>query len=146
MLDLEQITKVISCGNLMTYSFVTACGVALRFRERETQTTVRAPAERYVWAFLLFSFLTAICLMRQLSMYATFALGTITILILVRLFFFEQKNKPRRGHYTMPWVPLLPAIGIFFNFTLCCGLDGLTWAYFGAFLLIGLILYFSYGM
>ena len=46
----------------------------------------------------------------------------------------------------MPWVPFLPAIGIFFNFTLCCGLDGLTWAYFGAFLIIGLILYFSYGM
>ena len=36
MLDLEAITKVISCGNLLTYSFVTACGVALRFRERET--------------------------------------------------------------------------------------------------------------
>ena len=36
MLDLEQITKVISCCNLMTYSFVAACGVALRFRDRET--------------------------------------------------------------------------------------------------------------
>jgi len=64
MLNLEQITKVISCGNLMTYSFVTACGVALRFRERETQTTVRASDERYVWAYLLFSFLTATFLMQ----------------------------------------------------------------------------------
>ena len=36
MLDLEAITKVISCGNLLTYSFVSACGIALRFREPET--------------------------------------------------------------------------------------------------------------
>ena len=47
----------------MTYSFVTACGVALRFRDRETQTTLRVPAEKYVWLFLLFSFLLAVLVM-----------------------------------------------------------------------------------
>ena len=46
----------------------------------------------------------------------------------------------------MPWVPILPAIGIFFNFTLCCGLDGLTWMYFVIFLAIGVLIYFSYGL
>jgi len=46
----------------------------------------------------------------------------------------------------MPLVPILPCFGIFFNFMLATGLDGLTWAYFGVFLLIGLIIYFSYGM
>lgn len=46
----------------------------------------------------------------------------------------------------MPWVPVLPAIGIFFNFCLCCGLDGLTWAYFGGFLALGILIYFSYGL
>ena len=46
----------------------------------------------------------------------------------------------------MPWVPFLPAIGIFFNFMLCTGLDGLTWAYFGVFVAIGIIIYFSYGL
>jgi len=146
MLDLEQITKVISCGNLLTYSFVTACGVALRFRERETQTTERAYAERYVWAYLVFSFLTALCLMQQFHVYATYTLGAITLIILVRLCLVEQRNRPRRGHYTMPWVPILPAIGIFFNFTLCCGLDGTTWTYFMIFLLIGIVIYFSYGL
>ena len=85
MLDLEAITKVISCGNLLTYSFVTACGIALRFRERETQTTVRAPAERYVWAFLLFSFATAFSLMKSINLYLTIGLGLITFTLLVIL-------------------------------------------------------------
>lgn len=146
MLDLEAITKVISCGNLMTYSFVSACGVALRFRERETQTSVRAPEERYVWGYLLFSFLTAICGEKGVENYATYSLAAVTVLIVIRLCFVEQKNRPRRGHYTMPWVPILPAIGIFFNFYLAAQLDGTTWMYWGIFLAVGLLVYFSYGM
>ena len=46
----------------------------------------------------------------------------------------------------MPWVPILPAFGIFFNFTLACSLDGTTWMLFGIFLAIGLVVYFSYGI
>ena len=146
MLDLEAIAKVISCGNLMTYSFVAACGVALRFRSRETQTTERAPSEKYVWAFLVSSFCTALAVMKEANMYLSISLGVLTAVILVILCLAPQLNKPRRGHYTMPFVPVLPAVGIFFNFMLACGLDALTWAYFGVFIAIGLIIYFSYGM
>lgn len=46
----------------------------------------------------------------------------------------------------MPFVPLLPAIGIQFNFILAAGLDGLTWAYFLGFVLLGLVIYFSYSI
>ena len=46
----------------------------------------------------------------------------------------------------MPWVPILPAAGIFFNFMLCCGLDGTTWLYFAIFLAFGLLIYFTYGL
>ena len=46
----------------------------------------------------------------------------------------------------MPWVPILPASGIFFNFLLASSLDGLTWIYFGIFLAFGLVIYFAYGL
>jgi len=62
-LDLEQITKIISCGNLMTYSFVTGCGIALRFRERETQNNVRSSNEFWVWAYMFFSFIAVMSVM-----------------------------------------------------------------------------------
>ena len=86
-LDLESIAKVISCGNLLTYSFVTACGVALRFRDRETQTTERVTAERWVWAFLVASFNTALCLMKEAPIWVTVSFGVISFIILVRLCF-----------------------------------------------------------
>ena len=46
----------------------------------------------------------------------------------------------------MPFVPLLPAIGIQFNFVLCAGLDALTWTYYLVFVLIGLVIYFGYSI
>ena len=46
----------------------------------------------------------------------------------------------------MPMVPVLPAFGIFFNFMLACGLDLMTWVYFGIWLAVGLIIYFGYGI
>ena len=90
--------------------------------------------------------MTALCLMKELSLYLTGGFAAFTIVILIRLCFVPQNNRPRKGHYSMPWVPILPAFGIFFNFTLACSLDGTTWMLFGIFLAIGLVVYFSYGI
>lgn len=46
----------------------------------------------------------------------------------------------------MPFVPLLPCIGIQFNFLLVFLLEGKTWAYFGIYLAVGLVIYFTYGI
>ena len=46
----------------------------------------------------------------------------------------------------MPFVPILPSVGIFFNFMLASGLDGTTWLYYGIFLAIGIAIYFIYGL
>ena len=122
-LDLEQIAKLISCGNLLTYSFVSACGIALRFRKRETQTIERSPNEAYVWAYLLAAFLTAMLFAKvENKIYGAVSAG-VTILLVGRLMFIPQPNVPRRGHYRMPCVPLLPCLGIFFNFVLAAGLE-----------------------
>ena len=94
-LDLEQITKIISCGNLTTYSFVTACGIALRLRERETQTMVRASSEVYVWLFLTSSFLTALCLVKLENKIVAYILAGLTLALLIRLMCTPQPNQPR---------------------------------------------------
>ena len=145
-LDLEAISKIISCGNLTTYSFVTACGIALRFRDRDTQITDRSPNEVYVWLFLVSSFVTSLCFTKLDNKIASYTLAGLTLALLIRLMFIPQPNQPRRGHYRMPLVPLLPAVGIQFNFILAAGLDAITWAYFLAFVAIGLVIYFSYSI
>lgn len=112
-LNLEQITKVISVGNLMNYSFVSACGVALRFRDRDTQTTVRAPKEIYVWLYLASSFILSVVILNSKSINAfNIIFGVITLFLFIELCRAEQPNRPRTGHFSMPMVPFLPLIGI----------------------------------
>ena len=62
-MDLEAITKLISIGNLFMYSFVTCCGIVLRFRERSSQS-VKSPDEVWVWAFLVVSMFAVIAFVK----------------------------------------------------------------------------------
>ena len=82
-LDLEAITKVISLGVLITYSIVTACGIALRFRERATQTSVRSSNEVYVWLYILSAFALAYCLVRVDNMTYKYITAAITFALLI---------------------------------------------------------------
>ena len=86
LLNLEQITKVISVGNLMNYSFVQSCGIALRFRDRETQTTERSDKESYVWCYLISSFILAILILNfdGFNAYNIFV-GIITAVLFIEL-------------------------------------------------------------
>ena len=69
-LDLEQITKIISLGNLLTYSFVSGCGIALRLRDVNSQSS----NEMWVWNFTLASFCAVMSYSNQFSGYLTYPL------------------------------------------------------------------------
>ena len=97
----------------MNYSFVQSCGIALRFRDRETQTTERSEKEAYVWLYLISSFILAILILNFDGFNAYNIFFAVTTLVLfIELCRADQPNKPRTGHYTMPMVPFLPLIGI----------------------------------
>jgi amino acid transporter len=64
MLDLEQITKIISMGCLLTYSFVIGCLIALRLRDKN-KPTERVRNENWVWAFLIVAFFASEATMKQ---------------------------------------------------------------------------------
>ena len=58
-LDLEELSKIISLGNLLSYSVVNAGAIALRFREPETASleVSRSKPEIFAWLYILFAFL-----------------------------------------------------------------------------------------
>jgi len=145
MLDLEQITKIISMGNLLMYSFVTGCGIALRFR-KQTAPTVRTPEENWVWLFLVVAFFAAEATMKEWHPVIVYSLWAVTAYILFRLQQLPQPNKPGEDEYTMPFVPLLPCLGIIGNYSLMGGFDLVTWIYYFCYILIGLGVYFWYGI
>ena len=87
-LDLEQLTRIVSIGNLLTYGFVTACGIALRLRQPETQSSVRSTSEIYVWIYVASAFITAMFFMKATTqgMFRVFyVFGALTIALLLKL-------------------------------------------------------------
>lgn len=67
-------------------------------------------------------------------------------IILVMLSIFRQPSVHRSDTFAAPFLPWLPAISILINTYLMMQLDVLTWVRFLIWLLVGLIIYFAYGV
>ncbi|KAI3384491.1 hypothetical protein SNEBB_008931 [Seison nebaliae] len=77
-----------------------------------------------------------------ISIVIVLLLYIISIIQLMRLPQMKQTEKK----FQMPLVPFLPSLSMFINFYLMCQLSTITWIRFGVWLLLGLIIYFTYGI
>lgn len=74
-------------------------------------------------------------------------IGTLFAFILVSVgVIVLRKTDPGRPRpFRVPWVPITPIISIVACLYLMINLPGITWLRFGAWLLLGLVIYFLYG-
>jgi APA family basic amino acid/polyamine antiporter len=75
-------------------------------------------------------------------------IGTLFAFILVCLgiLILRKRDPGRRRAFKTPFVPLVPVLGILSCGYLMLGLPLITWVRFGLWLLVGLVIYFAYGM
>lgn len=75
-------------------------------------------------------------------------IGTLSAFVLVSLgVIILRKTQPDlRRSFKVPWVPLVPILAALFCLTLMFQLPLITWIRFIVWLVIGLIIYFSYGI
>jgi APA family basic amino acid/polyamine antiporter len=75
-------------------------------------------------------------------------IGTLFAFILVCLgiLILRKRDPERRRAFRTPFVPLVPVLGILSCGYLMLGLPWITWVRFGLWLLVGLVIYFAYGM
>jgi basic amino acid/polyamine antiporter, APA family len=75
-------------------------------------------------------------------------IGTLFAFILVAIGILilrvREPDRPRK--FRVPFSPVTPVLGILMCLFLMKGLPGITWIRFGLWLLVGLVLYFVYGM
>jgi APA family basic amino acid/polyamine antiporter len=74
------------------------------------------------------------------------SIGTLFafVLVCVGVIIMRRTNPDLPRPFRTPWVPVLPILGVLVNFLLMLGLDSLTWTAFLTWMVIGLIVYFSY--
>jgi APA family basic amino acid/polyamine antiporter len=75
-------------------------------------------------------------------------IGTLFAFILVSLgvIVLRRVDPDRPRPFRVPWVPITPLISVVACFYLMYKLPGITWIRFGVWLLVGLVLYFLYGV
>jgi APA family basic amino acid/polyamine antiporter len=75
-------------------------------------------------------------------------IGTLFAFILVCLgiLILRKRDPERRRAFKTPLVPLVPVLGILSCGYLMLGLPLITWVRFGLWLVVGLVIYFAYGM
>jgi APA family basic amino acid/polyamine antiporter len=74
-------------------------------------------------------------------------IGTLFAFVLVSagVIFLRRIDPERPRPFRVPWVPLTPLISIVACVYLMVQLPGVTWIRFGIWLVVGLVIYFTYG-
>jgi len=74
-------------------------------------------------------------------------IGTLFAFVLVSagVIFLRRIDPERPRPFRVPWVPLTPLISIVACIYLMIQLPGVTWIRFGIWLVVGLVIYFTYG-
>ncbi len=74
-------------------------------------------------------------------------IGTLLafVIVCIAILVLRHKNPDRVRPFRTPWVPLVPALGILFNGYMMYKLGWVNWARLIIWLVIGLVIYFTYG-
>lgn len=81
------------------------------------------------------------------SWYAILLLAISVVLVIGSLVIIKrQPMSSKELSFSVPFVPWLPGISILVNFYLMMMLDYMTWVRFSIWIVVGLVIYFGYGV
>lgn len=93
----------------------------------------------------MISFCSEEILKGKLAVLVPLTIMTITLIVTL-LFIHQQPISGKKLAFSVPLVPFLPAFSILINIYLMMMLDGMTWIRFIVWMVIGLSIYFFYGV
>jgi APA family basic amino acid/polyamine antiporter len=75
------------------------------------------------------------------------SIGTLLAFVIVcaGVWVIRRRNPELHRPFKTPWVPFVPIMGILISMAMMVSLTGLTWIRLAVWLVIGMVLYFTYG-
>ena len=75
------------------------------------------------------------------------SIGTLLAFVIVcaGVWLIRRRNPDLHRPFKTPWVPFVPIMGILISMAMMVSLTGLTWIRLAVWLVIGMVLYFTYG-
>eukprot|EP00743_Colponemidia_sp_Colp-15_P012068 GILK01013619.1.p1 GENE.GILK01013619.1~~GILK01013619.1.p1 ORF type:complete len:591 (+),score=76.42 GILK01013619.1:200-1972(+) len=157
LFDVNALASMMSVGTIIAYTTVSASVLILRYRDATTPA-VSAKCTSAVVVFILSAITFSLSYhygQRYFSDEAYYAivsiLGAETLLPVVYLFYIRRTSAfdhtvAATLKYACPWVPAVPLLAIGANMFFIVTLDYMHWVRVGGWLVVGLVIYLSYGM
>ncbi|XP_034400062.1 cationic amino acid transporter 2-like [Cyclopterus lumpus] len=176
LFDLEALVEMMSIGTLFAYTLVAICILILRYQEGHSEDTdlqikesntkfslLRPPStpnsstSRRVTILTIISVacLIALCVtltqaLDALSRMETWSLVVVCVLAFIVLqntfLIWRHPQNTTKASFMVPFLPALPLVSTFINVYLMVQLGAETWIRYAIWMLVGLIIYFGYGV
>ena len=153
-MSLDSLANAISIGTLMAFNVVNAGVVILRYSTPnqhgyDGNNPYPLLPTCLVGAYLAACFVSAMGYIRNWPLpvsitFSVVAVGLLAALCIYHLCRKQPQNLPET--FKCPLVPLVPCVGIAINSYMLAGLEGMAWIRLGVWLVIGLLIYFTYGI
>ncbi|XP_034088421.1 cationic amino acid transporter 2-like [Gymnodraco acuticeps] len=176
LFDLEALVEMMSIGTLFAYTLVAICILILRYQPDpsedsdlqiiETNTkfslfnppsTPNSSTSRRVTILTILSVACLVSLsvilsqaLDALANLEVWSLVLVSILALIVLFntflIWRHPQNSSKASFMVPLLPALPLVSTFINVYLMVQLGGETWIRYAIWMLVGLVIYFVYGI
>ncbi|XP_059622819.1 cationic amino acid transporter 2 [Phlebotomus argentipes] len=170
--NLHQLIDMMSIGTLLAYSIVAICVLVLRYQDEDmpedisnasvlakmfnsnrisgTNVTTSAISKIGIVMFSILAIvLCGLITFGDIIDYPVIQISATIVVVAMIICIVAIGRQPISSvklTFQVPLVPFLPCISIFINFYLMFQLDAHTWIRFAVWVIIGYIIYFSYGM
>lgn len=142
---LKDLADAISIGTLMAFSLVCAGVMVLRYQESKFFPL----SVCVIISFMMVTFLSALSFILGWPIALTATMGSVSGLLFIGLVVMQivlRKSLVSPKTFVCPLVPLVPCLGIAFNMYMLAGLRIEAWIRLAGWLLIGLGIYFIFGI
>uniref|UniRef100_A0A3Q1H8D9 Cationic amino acid transporter C-terminal domain-containing protein n=1 Tax=Anabas testudineus TaxID=64144 RepID=A0A3Q1H8D9_ANATE len=164
LFDLEALVEMMSIGTLFAYTLVAICILILRYQadpseEKDQQTEeVSGPVTDLSHSYFSLSAVAcvvALCIILTQALDAVarmeaWSLVLICVfafaLLLIAGLIYRYPQNPTKASFMVPFVPALPLVSTLINGYLMVQLGGDTWIRYAVWMLVGLLIYFGYGI
>lgn len=141
--SLDALAEMVAIGTLSAFTIVCCSILFLRYEQPCGFWKKYLPLPSLIFLIVLFSLATSFCIVYQGPIALSVILGVIALGFSASLIFFPKAPVIENAFRT-PLVPFVPLLGIYCNIFMAINLDGWTFLRFLIWLIIGLIIYFSY--
>ncbi|KAJ4945806.1 hypothetical protein JOQ06_023484 [Pogonophryne albipinna] len=174
LFDLEALVEMMSIGTLFAYTLVAICILILRYQPDPSEdsdlqiietkfslfnppSTPNSSTSRRVTILTILSVACLVALsvilsqaLDALANLEVWSLVLVSILALIVLFntflIWRHPQNSSKASFMVPLLPALPLVSTFINVYLMVQLGGETWIRYAIWMLVGLVIYFVYGI